>query len=171
MRDKWGEDGQAERIVARQLSKSTILFFLTDFSAPDQGDLVRRVTDATGLFPARYPNEDVAISARLSIDAVLAPSVAEEARLESLIEKNVYRLKSVSVDMREDGFVITIEKMSLSGAAYLFELLSQYSTGAIFVSDTTVYCQTAGEIDPEDIDALESLTHPAIVPGSIHVRV
>jgi hypothetical protein len=41
----------------------------------------------------------------------------------------------------------------------------------MYFSDARVFYQTAREIDPHDIDILERHTDPAIVPGSIHVRV
>ena len=168
-RGSYLEDVQAERITIHQKSKSTVIFSLADFKAQNAEEAVRKIKDVTSFI--HYGKEEMALSATISIGARLSPSAAEEASLISQMEKNVYHLKDASIVMKEDGFVITVEKINIDNISYIFSLLSQYNTGEAFFSDTKVFYQTAEEIDPHDIDNFESHADPAIVPGSIHVRV
>jgi hypothetical protein len=163
------EDVQAEHITVHQKSKSTVMFSLVDFEAENGEQALQKIRDAISFI--HYPREEIAVSATVSIDASLSPQASEEAFLESQMSKNVFHLKGVTVRMKEDGFAITVEKINVDGFSYIFSLLSPFKTGRMYFSDTKVFFQTAEEIDPHDIDILERHTDPAIVPGSIHVRV
>lgn len=163
------EDVQAEHITVHQKSKSTVILSLVDFEAENGEQVLRKIHDAVSFI--RYPQEEIALSATVSIDASLQPQATEEAILESQMRKNVFHLKGVTVRMKEDGFVITVSKMNVDGFPYIFSLLSPFKTGNMYFSDARVFFQTAEEIDPHDIDILERHTDASIVPGSIHVRV
>lgn len=163
------EDVQAVDIEIHIKSKSSVVYLLEPIKGSK--DEVKEYVNASAGF-INYEKEDIAVTAVLTMEAEPDPSILLEAEIENTLQKEVFFMKKVDVEVYEDGVTVSVERLSMKEYETFFEVLERYfSIHELYTGDITVVYQTAEEIDVEDVVHLESYQGGQVYPGSIHVRV
>lgn len=163
------EDIQAVNIEILQKSKSSVHYVLKPFEGSEE-DVLKYIEDSAGFI--NYVEEDMVVSAVLTIDTDTEQSILLESEIEDKLQKEIFFLKSADVEIYDDGFTVAVERLSMKEVDTFFEILGRYFTvTGIYTGDVKVVYQTAEEIKEEDVPLLEAYKGENIYPGSIHVRV
>ncbi|MBU7011911.1 MAG: hypothetical protein HXS46_14595 [Theionarchaea archaeon] len=163
------EDIQAKRFEIRLRSKSSVMYLLKPVTGSREE--IKEYIESSSQF-IFYKKEDIAVSCVFTIQSNTESSILLESEIEDVIRRKVFFMKSVDVEIYDDGIQLAVERLSMKAFDDIFRVLEEYfDIQGIYTGDISVFYQTAEEIKVEDIDALESYEGDGVYPGYIHVRV